>query len=430
MAKRCHVVFLGIIADDFTGGTDIAGFLVQNGLSVIQYIGIPKGAVAAPPPDAIIISLKSRSSPIDEAVQESLAAQKWLTQQGCKQIFFKYCSTFDSSDRGNIGPVTDALMEATQCDLTVMCPALPINGRTVYNGYLFVGAVPLNESGMQHHPVTPMTDANLMRLTEQQSKGKAGNIPFEIIAQGTEAIKSSLKRLHAEGVRYVVPDILTDQHLIDLAEAVLDFPLVTGGSGLGMGLARTLVKRHALDSHNSMDAGVPPGGKCIVLAGSSSVMTNAQVSYYRDKAPSHKIDVGKCVADVSLYAAEVADWLTSLDVLEQKQAPMIYATSDVNDLQATQKKFGAEISGSAVEQFFSTLAGILRSRGYDHFIVAGGETSGAVVKSLKITAFHIGPQIAPGVPWVRAIEQPVSLALKSGNFGAEDFFSQAQEALP
>jgi len=418
-------MYLGVIADDFTGGTDIAGFLVQNGLSVTQYIGVPDASLAGRQPEAAVISLKSRSCPEEEAVSDSLAALRWLQAQGCKQIFFKYCSTFDSTAKGNIGPVTDALLDELKSGMTVMAPALPVNGRTVYMGNLFVNGVPLNESGMRHHPVTPMLDANLMRLTEKQSRGKAENIPFPVVDSGPEAIQESLNALREKGIRYAVPDAVTEAHLVSLGEAVADMPLVTGGSGLGMGIARHLRKQHALDGRHSTDAGMPPGGTCVVMAGSASVMTNAQVARYSALAESRKIAVRRCVTDAEGYATEIAGWLTSL--FPAAKAPMVYATAGPEELAAVQKEFGAEASGLAVERFFAALAKLLLDAGVDHFIVAGGETSGSVVKALGIKAFHIGPQIAPGVPWVRAVDRPVSLALKSGNFGNEDFFSLAQD---
>ncbi|MCC8193587.1 MAG: four-carbon acid sugar kinase family protein [Deltaproteobacteria bacterium] len=418
-------MYLGVIADDFTGGTDIAGFLVQNGLSVTQYIGVPDASLNARETDAAVVSLKSRSCPKEEAVDASLAALRWLREQGCEQIFFKYCSTFDSTAKGNIGPVTDALLDALGGEITVMAPALPVNGRTVYLGYLFVNGVPLNESGMRHHPVTPMLDANLMRLTEQQSRGKAANIPVAVVDAGPEAIRENLQTLRENGYRYAVPDALTEEHLVALGEAVSGLPLVTGGSGLGMGVARRIRRQHGLDGRSGTNAGKPPGGRCVVLAGSASVMTNAQVARYSAIAQAKKIDVRRCLTDADGYAAEVAAWIGSL--APAPTAPLVYATTGPDELVAIQKTLGAEASGLAVERFFAALAARLLDAGVDHFIVAGGETSGSVVKALGIKAFHIGPQIAPGVPWVRALDRPVSLALKSGNFGNEDFFSTAQD---
>jgi uncharacterized protein YgbK (DUF1537 family) len=418
---------LGIIADDFTGGTDIAGFIVQNGLSVTQYIGVPGSPLSGTPPDAAVISLKSRSCPAETAVRDSLAALGWLQEQGYRHFFFKYCSTFDSTDQGNIGPVTDALLGALTSDMTVVEPALPVNGRTVYMGYLFVNGVLLNESGMRHHPVTPMLDASIVRLMERQSGGKAACMPFAVVEAGSAAIRGHMRELREKGIRYVVPDALKDEHLIALGEAVADLPLLTGGSGLGMGIALHLRNRHGLDGRSGTQAGRPPGGRCVILAGSASTMTNAQVERYRDKAPAKKIDARRCVADSAGYAAEVGGWIASL--ASGMNAPLVYSTSGPEELAAVQREYGAEVSGAAVERFFADLAVLLRRAGVDHYIIAGGETSGSVVKALGITAFHIGPQIAPGVPWVRAVDAPVSLALKSGNFGDEHFFSVAQDSL-
>jgi uncharacterized protein YgbK (DUF1537 family) len=416
-------MYLGVIADDFTGGTDLAGFLVKNGLSVIQFIGVPE-TTPATLPDAAVISLKSRSCPAQEAVRDSLAALAWLRRQNCRQIFFKYRSTFDSTAKGNIGPVTDALLDALEADVTVMAPALPVNGRSVYCGYLFVNGVPLNESGMRHHPVTPMLDANLMRLTESQARGKAANIPASVMEAGAEAIETALDDLRGKGIRYVVPDTLTDAHLTSLGEAVSRLPLVTGGSGLGAGLARHYVRAEGLDGKENTGAGLPPGGKGIVLSGSASARTNAQVARYKTMAASLQVGVRRAMEDMQGYAEEMAGWAAAR--AQDTWAPLIHATVGPEELASIQKEFGAEASGRAVEAVFAALAALLKAGGFNHFIVAGGETAGAVVKALGIKAFYIGPQIAPGVPWVRAADQPVSLALKSGNFGDEDFFAVAQ----
>jgi uncharacterized protein YgbK (DUF1537 family) len=418
-------MYVGVIADDFTGGTDIAGFLVQNGLSVIQFLDVPDMSFSFGKQNAAVISLKSRSCPVTEAVQDSLAALRWLQTQGCEQFIFKYCSTFDSTPKGNIGPVTDALLDALGADITVMAPALPVNGRTVYFGYLFVNGVPLNESGMEKHPVTPMLDSNLMRLTEAQSFGKAANIPASVIELGVPAIRKALEELRVKGVSYAVPDALNDDHLTALGEAVEDLLLVTGGSGLGAGIARRIAAKYGLDGIRSVQAGYPPGGKCVVISGSASVMTNVQIARYRNKALSMQVDVRRAVTEGDAFAEKLAAWVAGLPA--GGSAPLLYSTIGAEELAVVQKKFGAEASGHAVETLFAKLATLLKDEGFDHFIVAGGETSGSVVKALGIKAFHIGPQIAPGVPWVRATDQPISLALKSGNFGGEDFFFDAQE---
>ncbi len=418
-------MFLGIIADDFTGGTDIAGFVVQSGLSVTQYIGVPTAPLADDTkPDAAVISLKSRSCAVEEAVRESLQALEWLKAQGCKQFYFKYCSTFDSTAQGNIGPVTDALLEALGASSTVLVPALPVNGRTVYQGYLFVFDQLLHESGMKNHPVTPMSDAHLGRLMEAQGTGKAGNILFNDVQQGAQHISAKLQALQEQGIRYIIPDTLTEAHLKDFGKAFASMPLVTGGSGLAMGLAQHIAAQKGLGAAQPTAANTPQGGKCIILSGSASVMTNAQVAHYKALAPSFAVDVHNCVQDAAGYAAKACAW-----VMEQKHdglAPMVYATTGPDALSEIQKTFGVAESSHAVESFFAILASLLKENSFDHFIVAGGETSGAVVQALGVQSFGIGEQIAPGVPWVKASEAPIFLALKSGNFGTEAFFNVAQ----
>ncbi|MCQ4160639.1 four-carbon acid sugar kinase family protein [Roseomonas sp. GC11] len=413
---------LGVIADDFTGATDIAGFLVANGLRTIQLNDVPDAALQVEA-DAVVISLKTRSCDPAEAVRQSLAALDWLRARQCQQFFFKYCSTFDSTPRGNIGPVTDALLAALGQDFTVICPVLPVNGRTIYCGHLFVNGVPLDESGMRHHPVTPMTDSSIMRLMEAQAQGKAGNVPAQVLDQGVEAVRAALAALKAQGVRYAVLDALNDRHLEVMGQAVADMPLVTGGSGLADGMARAWTSLHG-EAGAAAAAGRPPKGRAVVISGSCSQMTNAQVAAYRAAAPSLLVEVERCIAEPG-YAQELAAWVEAQE--ESALAPLVFATTDPAQLKKIQERFGAAEASTAVEHVFGEVAKLLRQRGFDQFIVAGGETSGVVTQSLGIRGFHIGPQIAPGVPWVRAVEMPVSLALKSGNFGAERFFFEAQE---
>lgn len=410
---------LGVIADDFTGATDIAGFLVENGLATLQLAGIPP-AVDLSGIDAVVISLKSRSCPAGEAVRDSLAALDWLKARGCPRIYQKYCSTFDSTAAGNIGPVTDALLAALESRFTLICPALPVNGRTVYQGNLFVGTQPLAESGMRHHPITPMTDSNLLRLMEGQGSGRAGLVPFTTIAQGPDAIADAFEQLTQAGVRYAVVDTLTEQHLLDIAAAAIEMPLVTGGSGLAIGLAKLLGNGNPAAARA---AGRPLGTRTVVLSGSCSEMTNRQVARYREVAPALALDVAACLTQAD-YPAELARW-----VLDQPSspAPMIHATTSPDLLAEIQARHGRDAASEAVEQCFARLAVLLRAAGIDSFIIAGGETSSRVTQALGVAAFHIGPQIAPGVPWVRATDAPLSLALKSGNFGDETFFSRAQE---
>lgn len=411
---------LGVIADDFTGATDIAGFLVENGLSTLQLSGVPEHDGYLPRVDAVVISLKSRSCPAGEAVRDSLAALAWFQARGCTRIYQKYCSTFDSTAAGNIGPVTDALLAALGQDFTLICPALPVNGRTVYQGNLFVGALPLAESGMRHHPITPMQDSNLLRLMEGQAQGRAGLVPFATIDKGAAAIAGAFEQLAEDGVRYAVVDTLTEQHLLDIATAALDLPLVTGGSGLAIGLARQL---GSCDLQGAREAGWPRGSRAVVLSGSCSEMTNRQVARYRQHAPALALDVARCLEDAD-YPAELAQWVLAQPLTP---APLVYATTSPGELARIQESHGQQAASDAVEHCFARLAQLLQGTGVDGFIIAGGETSSRITQALGVKAFHIGPQIAPGVPWVRAIDAPLSLALKSGNFGDEDFFDKAQE---
>lgn len=418
-------VHLGVIADDFTGATDIASFLVNNGMSTVQLNGVPADDYQVEA-DAVVISLKSRSCPVDEAIADSLKALAWLQKQGCKQFYFKYCSTFDSTPRGNIGPVTDALLDALGERQTIISPALPVNGRTVYKGYLFVLDQLLSESGMRNHPVTPMTDSNLMRLMDAQASGRSGLVEASVMEQGPKAVIERLNKLKEEGVRYAVMDTLNEQHLLTQGEAVRDMKLVTGGSGLAIGLARQWANP-AQDKEKAKQAGAPQGGKAVILSGSCSVMTNQQVEVYQQKAPAKMIDIERCLAapeQRQQYIDELFQWIESN--ANGQLAPLLYATTAPDNLKAIQNKWGAETASKAVEALFADVSKKLLAAGFSRFIVAGGETASITVQSLGIKAFYIGPTISPGVPWVKSVDRPVSLALKSGNFGDPDFFARAQ----
>ena len=413
-------VQLGIIADDFTGGTDIASFLVANGVKTIQLSGVQPLETVGDDVQAIVVSLKTRSVPVGDAVEQSLQALELLRSAGARQFFFKYCSTFDSTAEGNIGPVTDALLAALDEDFTVICPALPVNGRTCYQGYLFVNGVPLDESGMRNHPVTPMTDSSLVRLMDAQSKGTTGVVPVEVVERGADAVRDALAGLKAAGHRYAVLDAVSDRHLDVLGQAVAGLPLVTGGSGLGGALARALPE--AVKSART--AFTPSTGRAAILSGSCSVMTNDQVADYRSKGPSLAVDVDRLMTEPDGYDAEVLAWFTGQPATGP--APLIFATAGPEEVRRLQRAYGASESNSAIEGFFGRLATALAGAGVRRLIVAGGETSGAVTTALGITGFEVGDTIAPGVPWVRALDGQMDLALKSGNFGAVDFFSRAQ----
>ncbi len=417
---------LGVIADDFTGATDIASFLVNNGMATVQLNGVPSADFQVTA-EAVVISLKSRSCPASQAVANSLRALAWLQQQGCQQFYFKYCSTFDSTAQGNIGPVTDALLDKLGETQTIISPSLPVNGRTVYQGHLFVMDQLLSDSGMRHHPVTPMTDSNLLRVMEKQAKGECGLVAYSVMEQGTDAVRQHLQRLKNEGKRYVVLDALNEQHLLTQGEALRDMKLVTGGSGLAIGLARQWADK-TKNSQPATDAGKPHSGSAVVLSGSCSVMTNKQVARYLQQAAGQAIDVARALqgeSEQQAYVQELTDWIEAhrYDAL----APLLYATSSPETLAEIQQRFGPEISSQAVEKLFADIAARLQQSGFERFIIAGGETSSIVAQILGIQSFYIGPTISPGVPWVRSTDNTLSLALKSGNFGDEDFFARAQK---
>ena len=412
------MIQLGIIADDFTGASDIASFLVENGLRTVQMNGIPQRPLPGGV-DAVVISLKSRSNPVDEAIAQSLAALAWLRAQDCRQFYFKYCSTFDSTAQGNIGPVTDALLDALGEDFTVISPALPVNGRTIFNGYLFVGEVLLNESGMRNHPITPMTDASLIRLMDAQSRGKTGLVACPDVAQGAARVRERFAELRRDGYRYAVVDSVDNAQLAVLADACADLKLLTGGSGLGAYVAARLS-----GGKKGSDAFVPRKALTVALSGSCSVMTNKQVAAYQAIAPTHFVEAERCIHEGEAYIEELYQWAVAH--LGGEYAPLLYATVPPDALKAIQQRFGVAKASHAIEQTFAALAVRLQAQGVRNFINAGGETSSIVVQHLGVDGFHIGRQIAPGVPWLRVLDDDIYLALKSGNFGSEDFFAHAQ----
>jgi uncharacterized protein YgbK (DUF1537 family) len=425
-------VLLGCIADDFTGGTDLAGMLVKAGMRTVQLIGVPAGPLPfdADGIDAVVIALKSRTSPADEAVAESLAALRWLQQAGCRQFYFKYCSTFDSTPRGNIGPVAEALMQALDTDFTIACPAFPANGRTIYKGYLFVGNELLSESGMRNHPLTPMTDPSLVRVLQQQVSGKVGLADYGVVEQGAAAIGARFAALREQGCRFAVVDAVSNRDLEAIGAACADLALVTGGSGIALGLPENFRRRGLLARHDAADALPRTGGARAVIAGSCSLATQRQVALMREQAPAFHVDPLALARGADVVAAALAWAATHVG-----QAPLlIFATATPETVKAVQAQLGVERAGSLVEEALAAIAQGLVELGVGQLIVAGGETSGAVVQALGVTGLRIGPEIDPGVPWTAALQGrreglPLALALKSGNFGSDDFFLKAWSSL-
>ena len=422
-------MILGCIADDFTGGTDLANNLVRAGMRTVQLIGVPEGE--APGCDAAVVALKSRTAPVDQAVAQSLAAARWLRAQGATQIYFKVCSTFDSTPQGNIGPVTEALMDELGADFVVVTPAFPENGRTIFKGHLFVGDQLLSDSPMKNHPLTPMTDANLVRVLQAQldpARGRrVGLVDYRVVAQGAQAIAQRIDALRADGITLAIVDGLGDDDLRRLAMASARLPLVVAGSGLAIGIPAL----HGLQP-DARAAMLPlAGGHRAVVSGSCSAATNAQVAaFIAAGGQAFALDPLQLAAASDAVVQQALAWARSL----LGAAPvLVYATAAPDAVRAVQQQLGAERAGVLVEQALSRIAVGLVDAGVGQLVVAGGETSGACVQTLGITQLRIGPQIDPGVPWCHAAtprrREGLHLALKSGNFGGSDFFSRAFELL-
>ncbi|MEY4317770.1 MAG: hypothetical protein RI902_1578 [Pseudomonadota bacterium] len=422
-----HRIHLGCIADDFTGATDLANNLVRAGMRVVQTIGVPTNPLGAEV-DAVVVALKSRTIAPQEAIDQSLQALTWLQAQGAAQIYFKYCSTFDSTAQGNIGPVTEALMQALHTDFTIATPAFPDNGRTVFKGYLFVGDVLLNESGMQHHPLTPMTDANLVRVIQAQCKGKVGLIDHKTVAQGAQAIAQRVNDLKAQGISIAVVDAVSNDDLQRLGPALKNMPLVTAGSGVAIGLPANF------GLSPTPQASVLPQAQGLqaVVSGSCSQATNRQVAHFKQTGrPAFAIDPLALANSTSKGADVVKQALQWAQPLLSSGPVLVYSTAAPEAVKAVQTQLGVEAAGALVENTIAAIAKGLVEMGVQQLLVAGGETSGACVQALDITQLQIGPQIDPGVPWCHAhtSAQAIHLTLKSGNFGTDDFFTKAFQQL-
>ena len=420
-------LLLGCIADDLTGATDLANTLVRQGMRTVQVIGVPAAGEPLPEADAIVVALKSRTIPAAEAVAMSRAALERLRGANARQYFFKYCSTFDSTDHGNIGPVADALLGDLGEIFAIACPAFPENKRTIYLGHLFVGDVLLSDSSMRHHPLTPMTDANLVRVLGRQTKAKVGLVPLGVVSRGPQAIAEDFARLRADGVRYAIVDAVVDRHLLDIGAACADMRLVTGGSGIALGLPENFRRRGLLRTGGGTDALPAVGGYAAVVAGSCSAATLAQIEYLKQARPAFAVDPMALASGDDIVGRALAwarERLSGGPVLIQASAPP-------EEVARWQHALGRERAGELVERALAEIAAGLVAAGVRRLIVAGGETSGAVVQRLGVKALRIGPQIDPGVPWTATVDEPVlALALKSGNFGAPDFFTRAFGMLP
>lgn len=416
-------MLLACIADDLTGATDLANVLVRGGMRTIQTIGVPADDVAVDDVDAVVVALKSRTIPAPEAVALSLRSLSWLQRRHARQFFFKYCSTFDSTDAGNIGPVADALRERLAAPFAVVCPAFPENGRTVYQGHLFVDGVLLSESPMRHHPLTPMTDANLVRVLGRQTPARVGLVPYPVVRDGADAIRRAQTALSKEGYVYGVVDALDERHLTDIGAACRDAALVTGGSGVALGLPENFRRAGLLAQKVAAPSAPRVGGRAVVLAGSCSRATLQQIDAMRRTQPALALDPIALAGDRAQVVAGAIDWAG--DQLARGPA-LIYTSQPPEEVVRTQALLGRERAAAIVEDALAAIARGLVQRGVRRFVIAGGETAGAVVGALDVRALRIGPQIAPGVPWTTSLDdRGLALALKSGNFGSPEFFSEA-----
>jgi uncharacterized protein YgbK (DUF1537 family) len=414
-------MLLGVVADDLTGGTDVALMLQRAGMSVVQVIGVPASPGGLPEADAVVVSLKSRTCPVVEAVAQSLTSARALRQRGARQILFKYCSTFDSTEQGNIGPVAEALMDELGAKSVIFCPAFPANARTIYQGHLFVGDRLLSESSMRDHPITPMHDADLVRVLARQTRRGVGLLPLSVVEAGPDAICAAVAREVEAGRSFLVADAIADVHLISLGRALAGSPLITGGSGIAMGLAANFGIRPAeVRAAKLLDI---PKGRRLVLSGSCSEATRRQVAHATASGlPSIQIDPIR-LASGAQTAAEISRWLAE----QPPDRPvLVYATAEPAAVSHAQTALGTARSGAIVEETLAAIAAAAIETGTTQLIVAGGETSGAVAQALGVRALAIGPEIDTGAPWTRVVDGPaIALALKSGNFGRDDFFTRA-----
>lgn len=411
-------MLLGCIGDDFTGSSDLANTLAKGGMRVTQYAGIPTGD-AAPEVEAGVVSLKSRTIPAADAVRQSLEALEWLAKQGCRQFFFKYCSTFDSTAEGNIGPVAEAMAKALHADRVIVCPAFPATGRSIYQGHLFVGDRLLNESGMENHPLTPMTDSDLRRWLRPQTSLGVGHVGAGIVGKGADAIRTALQTEQDGGRTLIVVDAIHDADLMEIGAAAADLPLITGGSGVALGLPDNFRRKGLLAGGSDTWTGT--NGRAAILSGSCSNATRGQVAAH--DGPMMEIKATDVVTG-EMTGAKLAEWM-----LAQDGVPLGYSSADPSVVKEAQEAFGKDLIANAIEAVFAEAAIALTKGGITRLVTAGGETSGAVVEALKVEAMEIGPEIDPGVPALKVAGRTLTLALKSGNFGAPDFFAKAPKML-
>jgi len=422
-----RTVLLGCIADDITGATDLALMLARSGMRTVQVMGVPETGSAFEGYDAVVVALKSRTNPVEEAIAWSSQSCDVLLAAGARQIFFKYCSTFDSTDQGNIGPVAEALMGRLNADIAVVCPAFPENGRSIYQGHLFVGDTLLSDSPMRDHPLNPMRDSSLVRVMSRQTRLPVHLVPLRTIAQGDHAVETAFAGLTGDGPCFAVTDAVADADLMTIGKAAANHRLLTGGSGLAMGLADNFVAQGLMQKTVAPTQITARPGRAAILAGSCSAATRKQIATAQSAGvATFKIDVEKLKS-----AAQTPQTVLAWAASQPGEAPiLIYSSDEPDNVSAVQETYGRDAAGQLIERTLATVASGLVDDRVSRLIVAGGETSGAVADALGVRAIEIGPEIDPGVPWVKSLDaRELVLAFKSGNFGADDFFLKAWELL-
>ncbi|MEO1524533.1 MAG: 3-oxo-tetronate kinase [Planctomycetota bacterium] len=406
---------LGCIADDFTGATDLASMLVRAGLNVIQCFGLPDDPESLRDADAVVISLKSRSIASEDAVDVSRAALRVLQELGVQRYFFKYCSTFDSTPSGNIGPVADALANDLGNETTLFCPSFPENGRTVYCGHLFVHGIVLHESGMRNHPLNPMTDGNLVRVLQAQSER-------EVTSWKLHDPPPNQTRQH------VIVDAITDEDLNRVATAAKEHHFLTGGSAIAGHWGRILFEETRGDSERDASSAPLGGGRTVILAGSCSDATRTQIGAFATRYPVHRFNA-TTDSNADELASRALDWCRDQWAQTSEVPLLICSGEDAQSVKRAQQAMGVDASSRQIEHAFAAIARGLMDFRVQRIVVAGGETSGAVTSAIHIRVVRIGSEIAPGVPWITSIHPPhLTLALKSGNFGGPRFFLEVTEA--
>lgn len=408
-------MLLGVIADDFTGAGDIANTLAKNGMATTLFVG---PGVRHAGCEAGVVALKTRTMPVEEAVSRSLEAARWLLAEGCEQLVFKYCSTFDSTPQGNIGPVAEALLDLLAADIAVVCPAFPATGRRLFMGHLFVGERLLSESGMERHPLTPMTDPDIRRWLRRQTRREVGHVALDAVRDGIAGLHKAFDRESRAGRGLVVVDAIVDGDLRMIGRAAAAHRLVTGGSGIAIGIPDNFRERGLLAGVTMTIMRV--AGRGVALCGSCSITSLAQVARHMEQHAGFALNPDTLMSG-GLTAKAVAEW-----ALAQAGLPIVYSDADPTVVAAAQRQYGREAVAARIEAFFGELACLLADAGCRRIAVGGGETSGAVVEALGVSSLVVGEEIDPGVPAL-ACERDgaLNLALKSGNFGAADFFEKA-----